>query len=192
MNNIEYADTSSWEKWMKEYRYGAFYIIPPNEVMTSVDKLRYQHDPKSHSISPAHISLSEPVLNPLTKEQLQELQEALASLKPFEIKYGPLRSFPPHPGVAYTINPEDIFMQLRLIVHSTSIFKNSSLKHKDISPHMTIAEFISVERTAQLLEELQSKVPGGAFLCNSIEYFVPNKDFYFEKVLVIPLGKQKK
>ncbi len=52
---------------------------------------------------------------------------------------------------------------------------------------MTIAEFISVERTNELLQELSGKVPEGTFRCDSIEYAIPNDKFYFERVLTIPL-----
>ncbi len=190
MNNFEYADTSSWEDWMKEYRYGAFYIIPPDEVMKQIDKLRQKHDPKSHSISPAHVSLSEALTKPLIEAQLKELQEVLASLDPFEMQYGPLRSFSPHPGVVYTINPEDRFMQLRSSIHSTPLFKNVPLNHAHIPPHMTIAEFITLERTTELLGELLGKVPEGTFLVESIAYYIPDKNFSFNKVLTIPLGKK--
>jgi hypothetical protein len=53
---------------------------------------------------------------------------------------------------------------------------------------MTIAEFISVQRTDELLHELSGHVPEGTFRCDSIEYAVPNERFYFERVLTIPLG----
>jgi hypothetical protein len=54
---------------------------------------------------------------------------------------------------------------------------------------MTIAEFITVERTNELLKELSGKVHGSTFLCSAIEYAIPNHDFYFERVLRLPLGK---
>jgi hypothetical protein len=53
---------------------------------------------------------------------------------------------------------------------------------------MTIAEFISVEGTDDLLQQLSGRVPEGTFLCNSIEYAVPNDGFYFERVLTIPFN----
>jgi hypothetical protein len=102
---------------------------------------------------------------------------------------GPLRSFPPYPGVAYVITPEDTFMKLRSRIHETSLFKDTQLRREHIAPHMTIAEFITVERTNELLKELSGKVPEGTFLCSAIEYAIPNPDFYFERVLRLPLGK---
>lgn len=191
MINIKYPDTSVWEDWMHEYKFGAFFIYPPTEILKTIDKLRELHDPKSASISQTHISLSDPLTAPLTSEQLEELQIALLQIEPFEIHYGPLRSFPPYPGVTYTITPEDKFMKLRKAIHETSIFKDSPLTRRDRAPHMTIAEFITVEKTNELLEELQGKVQEGTFLCNTIALAIPNKDFHFQRALDIPLGKRE-
>ena len=124
------------------------------------------------------------------EEQLDELKDALSGVNPFEIHYGPLRSFPPYPGVTYSIGPEDKFIQLRELVHGTSIFNSSPLSRKDRAPHMTIAEFITIEETEKFMQQLQGKVPEGTFQCNTIEFAVPDKNFYFERVLRIPLGKK--
>src|SRR5919202_116807 len=123
MTNFKYADTSSWEEWQKEYRYGALYIFPQERIIDQIDELREKYDPKSHSYCQAHISLSDPLRVPLNDEQVQELHDTLSSIEPFELHYGPLRSFPPYPGVAYVITPEDTFMKLRSRIHETSLFK---------------------------------------------------------------------
>ncbi len=189
---ISYAmNTERWEEWMLEYRYGAFYIFPPDGVIEPIDTLRRKYDPKSAAYCQAHISLSEPLQEPLTEIQIQELQTALCATMPFDLHYGPLRSFPPYPGVVYSTQPEDKFQRLRAVIHATSLFVNSPLMRKDIAPHMTIAEFITVERTEMLLQKLQGKVPEGTFRCESIEYAVPNDSFYFERVLTIPIGSQE-
>jgi 2'-5' RNA ligase len=190
MSEFKYADTSRWEGWQREYRYGAFYIFPPPGIIEPIDQLRRKYDPKSDSYCQAHVSLSEPLRAPLNDEQVQELRDALSSVEPFEIHYGPLRSFPPYPGVVYAITPEDTFMNLRSRIHETSLFKGQKFMRKHIIPHMTIAEFITVERTLELLEEVSGKVPEGTFLCNAIEYAIPNHDFYLERVLRLPLGKK--
>jgi 2'-5' RNA ligase len=189
MSEFQYADTSRWEGWQREYRYGAFYIFPPPGIIEPIDQLRRKYDPKSDSYCQAHISLSEPLGAPLTDEQVQELHDTLSSIEPFEIHYGPLRSFPPYPGVVYAITPEDTFMNLRSRIHETSLFKDQQLMREHIMPHMTIAEFITIERTRELLEELSGKFPEGTFLCSAIEYAIPDHDFYFERVLRLHLGK---
>jgi hypothetical protein len=53
---------------------------------------------------------------------------------------------------------------------------------------MTIAEFITLERTATLQRELAGRIREGMFTCNAIEYAVPNRQFYFERVLTLPLA----
>lgn len=185
---FEYANhTSGWEEWQFEYRFGAFYIFPPAGIIEPVDDLRQTYDSKSASICQAHISLSEPRQTPLLDEQVEEIRAALSAVQPFDIKYGPLRSFPPYPGVCYSITPEDKFRALRAALHATSSFAGIPLRHEHIAPHMTIAEFISVDRTNELLQELTGKVSEGTFRCDSIEYAVPNTRFYFERVLTIPL-----
>lgn len=188
MTRFNYVDTSSWEDWQKEYKYGAFFIFPPKDIADQVDELRKKYDPKSAAYCSAHISLSDPLSGSLTEIQLEELQNALSLMEAFEIHYGPLRIFPPYPGVTYAISPEERFMDLRSAIHSTSIFKDVTLKKKDIAPHMTIAEFITMEKTYELLKELSGHVPEGDFICDSIEYAIPNQNFYFEQVLSIPLG----
>ena len=189
MEQFTYVAGPFQEAWQDEYRYGALYIFPPHGVIEPVDELRRTYDPKSDSICRAHISLSEPFRQPLTGAHVHELRAALASVEPFEISYGPLRSFPPYPGVVYTITPEDAFMELRSRVHATAAFHNSPFKRRDRAPHMTIAEFITVEETNALLQKLQGQVPEGSFVCDSIEYAIPNRDFYFERVLTLPLGQ---
>jgi len=186
---FKYADTSHWEGWQREYRYGAFYIFPPPGIIEPIDQLRRKYDPKSDSYCQAHISLSEPLRSPLTEEQVHELHETLSSIEPFEMHYGQLRIFLPYSGVVYAITPEDKFMRLRSRIHETSLFKDRPLMREHITPHTTIAEFITIERTHELLEELSGKVPDGTFLCTAIEYAIPNHDFYFERVLRLPLGK---
>lgn len=189
MSGIEYPETNEWEEWMHEYKFGAFFIFPPEEVIESIDALRKQHDPRSASYCQAHVSLSEPLTGPLTNQQIEELKQALYKLEPFEMTYGPLRGSPPYPGVTYTINPEDKFMELREAIHSTSAFKESPLSRKDRAPHMTIAEFgLDWPASEKLIKDLDGKVPEGSFIVKEIELAVPDKNFYFQRVLKIPLG----
>ncbi len=70
------------------------------------------------------------------------------------------------------------------------MFGDARLKRAHIAPHLTIAEFVAVERTNELLQELPGNVPEGSFACDAIEYAVPNSNFYFERFLTIPLGKR--
>ena len=191
MKPIPYADkTDHWTAWWHGYKYGAFYIFPPETIMQEVDALRETYDPKSASFCRAHISLSEPLKHKITEAEVASLRRDLAVIDPFGIAYGPLQTHPPHPGVTYRIGPEDTFAALRKIIHSNPIFDKVEIKRSTIVPHMTVAEFVSMERTEQIFEELKDQVESGSFLCESIILAVPDNDFYFHPVLAIPLGKR--
>ena len=189
MKPIKYANqTDHWEGWWHQYYYGAFYIFPPEEVMGKVDVLRKIYDPKSASFCRAHISLSEPLMREFTAADVDSLRADLRAVSPFEISYGPLRTHPPYPGVTYTIEPEDEFANLRTVIHQNQLFDGVEIRRSKIVPHMTIAEFITMERTEQILEELKGRTESGKFMCNEIVLAVPDNDMYFHPVVRIPLG----
>jgi 2'-5' RNA ligase len=182
-------DTSGWEEWQREYRLGLILILPPADVGAQVDALRREHDPRSASICGAHISLSEPLTKEFSPEVEREVRAALSAVEPFEIHYGPLRTFDPHPGVAYRIEPADRFFELREVLHSTSAFVGSSLKRRDVPPHMTIAEFLpDMAASEELRDRLEGKVPEGSFLCDRLSLMVPDEGFRFRRVLDLELG----
>ena len=58
----------------------------------------------------------------------------------------------------------------------------------DRQRHMTIAEFISIEDSLRLCAQLQDSAPRGSFLCDRVEFIVPDDDFRFRKELAFPLG----
>ena len=109
-------------------------MFPPFGIIETVDDLRAAHDSMSAAICQAHVSLSEAMPQPLSPGQVTELAEALAGFGAFEVNYGPLRSFPPYPGVSYAIGPEEHFSALRTVIHSTSPFAGVSLTHSRV-PH---------------------------------------------------------
>ena len=190
MNPIQYADnTENWEKWWYGYQYGAFYIFPAEEVMQIVDALRQKYDPKSAGYCRAHISLSEPLTHPITEAEIRSLEQDLQSVKSFEIEYGPIQTHPPYPGVTFKINPEETFAQLRKIIHANKLFDGVEIKRSTIVPHMTIAEFVSMERTMEIFDELKDITKSGKFICDKIVLAVPDNDFYFNQVLEISLGE---
>jgi hypothetical protein len=56
---------------------------------------------------------------------------------------------------------------------------------------MTIAEFISVEMTQQLVGDLAGeRSPAGSFLCDYVSYVVPDEEFRFIEWRVLKLGSQ--
>jgi 2'-5' RNA ligase superfamily len=189
LGEIRYAqDTSAWEDWQLEYRYGAFYLFPPSGVIERVDDLRKTYDPASAAVCQAHVSLSEPIPRPLEEGDLRELLVALSRVEPFTMTYREVHATPPYPGVVYTIGPASNFMALRSAVHSTSLFESSPLRRQELPPHMTIAEFITMERSVELAAQLMGNVPTGEWACRQIEYAVPDETMHFQRVLSLPLG----
>jgi hypothetical protein len=46
---------------------------------------------------------------------------------------------------------------------------------------MTIAEFISVEQTLTLMDELAGVAPAGTFRCTGVSYAVPDSQMHFSE-----------
>ena len=62
------------------------------------------------------------------------------------------------------------------------------LAKEPVAPHMTIAEFITLERSEEILTALGASVGGGIFRCDEIVYATPDDSFRFHAVLSMPLG----
>ena len=55
---------------------------------------------------------------------------------------------------------------------------------------MTIAEFITMQRSIELAQELTGKAPTGEWVCDEIEYAVPDDRMHFQRVLRLTLGSR--
>lgn len=173
------ADISRWEEWQREYRFGVLLIFPPEPPAAEVNALRSKYDPKGQSICQAHISLTVPLPRPLNITHWSELLSIASGIKPFSIHYGPLTNYLPYPGVVLAIEPQDELDMLRATLETASVFEGAPARKYPFSAHMTIAEFISVERTKVLMDELQGLTPEGDFLCDGVSYAVPDGSFHF-------------
>ena len=80
-------------------------------------------------------------------------------------------------------------LKLRQLLHATGFF-NLSLPHSDdFIPHMSINDGRpDAERTREIFSILKDNVSGGSFKCAYIAFIVPDKDFHFEIVRLLPLG----
>jgi hypothetical protein len=78
-------------------------------------------------------------------------QVIASSIRPFFTSYGPLTNCLPHPGVVLAIEPQQEMDQLRAEIESCSAFLGAPPRPYPFWAHMTIAEFISVERTNELI-----------------------------------------
>ncbi len=179
---------SSWEPWQEEYRFGALYLFPPPPVAEVVNALRWRHDPISAAICDAHVSLSEPLAGNLSEEQRHELTVALSREPSFELHYGSVTTLGAHPGVVLTLRPHEPVFALRHAIHATSIFEGRPTPRASRAPHLTIAEFISLDDSRELVASLTDVIEGGTFLCGLVVYAVPDEGFHFTPVETFALG----
>ena len=171
--------TANWEAWQLEYQFGAFYVFPPEELRQKLNNLREKYDPKSQSYCDAHISLTVPLPKLIDSSDLKLFSEALSAVKSFELTYGPPSSYPGIPGVVLKVEPKAQFRLLVETLESVSAFHGAKSRRFPYSPHMTIAEFISLERTEEIITELASLKLEGSFKCDKIAYAAPDKNFHF-------------
>ena len=178
-----------WEEWQKVYQHGTIVILPPDGVREIVNHQRDKYDPVSAAISEAHITITQPFLNPLSDTAWGNIQDILIRFPAFKIQYGPIKSFLPYPCIWYEIQPGDKVLDLRRALHQTGYF-NLSLTHTDdFIPHMTITEGLSgppVDK--ELLTKLQEQSSQGSFICHEAAYIKPDKSFWFGLEKRLPIG----
>ena len=186
---FHYADMTDWLAWQRPYRLGVLLVLPPGPVRKAINALRAKYDSRSHAGAEAHISLTVPFQKELDDRLWSELVRAVSGFKPFTIRYGPLVSFLPKPGAALDIAPKDELDRLRTALECCEIFEGAAPRQYPFWPHMTIAEFISVEATEDLVQQIGGdRAPAGSFLCDRLSYLVPDEDFRFTERRVLLLN----
>ncbi|MEM6460265.1 MAG: 2'-5' RNA ligase family protein [Planctomycetota bacterium] len=180
-----------WLDWQRGYRYGVLLIFPPEPLLSQVNRLRQRHDPESHNGCEAHISLTVPLPSSILDSAWEALSRIAASCAPIEVVYGPVSHYLPHPGVCLKIEPFDQLDRLRIRLESADVFRGAVKRSHPFSPHMTLAEFISVEQTRSLLELLEPNAPEGCFLCRSVDYVIPDEAFVFRSQGTLTLGQNQ-
>ena len=178
-----------WPDWGKRYAPGLFVILPPDPIRFIVDAQRETYDPISQSYIGAHITVTQPFLNDPTENAWELCIRSLESISPFEIRYGPLKSFLPYPCIWYDIQPAEIVLDMREALHQTGLFNLSEGYIKDFIPHMTITEGQSgPEVTMGLMDQIQEKSESGSFICDEIVLVAPDQDFHFSSRKRMSLG----
>ena len=54
---------------------------------------------------------------------------------------------------------------------------------------MTIAEFISIQESLELCDQLQDTAPKGSFICDRLEFIVPDDNMRFHREMAFMLGR---
>jgi hypothetical protein len=165
--------------WQRDYWFGLILILPPEKIRTSIDALRHQFDPESAATCPAHISLSDPLSGEMTQEHTREIRHILSSIDPFTLHFEKPHASPERAGVSYPITPQEPIDALKDALHTVSVFNDQPYGRRGIPAHMTIAEFITIEESQSICEELQLTAPSGSFLCDRLSFIVPDDNFHF-------------
>lgn len=188
---IQYvADTSKWEKWQRDYRLGLILIMPPADVAGPINALRAKYDPRTFAYCPAHITLSDPLGLEMTAERDAEIAGILRNVQPFTVYFDGPHASRERGGVAYSIRPREAIEALRATLHRASIFTRPPYWTRTIPPHMTIAEFVSIEESWRIMEEIRETAPRGSFLCDRLEFIVPDIQMQFQRVKTYRLGEE--
>jgi 2'-5' RNA ligase len=186
---VKYAtDTSAWQKWRRDYRLGIILIMPPDEVAGPVNALRAKYDPSAYASCPAHITLSDPLGLEMTPERDAEITRILGSVEPFMLHFDKPQASGERGGVAYPIRPREPIDALRAVLHEASVFTREPYWTRTIAPHMTIAEFVSIEESRRIMKEVKDTAPRGSFRCGRLEFIVPDINMHFQRVKSYPLG----
>ncbi len=178
-----------WENWQKAYQHGTLVIFPPDPIRQMINKQREKYDPVSAAYTEAHITLTHPLLYPLSAPEWHTIENIIDSFTAFDIQYGPLRSFLPYPCIWYEIQPVNKILDLRKALHQSGLF-DLSLEHRDgFIPHLTITEGQSgPDVDEKLLNILQQESCPGSFICQEVTYIIPDEGFCFEVDKKFSLG----
>ncbi len=177
-----YAENrAKWEESQLRYQYGRLFIIPPAHVQDSITPLREAYDPQAHAILDAHISLSVPFPREVSESDWRSLRQVLSSQKPFTISYGPVYRFPESPIVVLRIEPVEHLRDLVSRIEQAPCFRGAADRLHRFTPHMTIAQHLSLEEGKRLCSQLSGKIELGTFECSHLSYAVPDEDFRYTK-----------
>jgi 2'-5' RNA ligase len=164
-------------------------VLPPGRLRKEVNELRARYDPRSHAIAEAHVSLTVPFQKEPDDGLWSELDRVASGFTPFTIRYGPLVSFLPKPGAALGIAPKDELELLRRALETCEVFEGAGPRSYPFWPHMTIAEFVSVDATKELVRQIgEDRALAGSFVCDHLSYLVPDESFHLIERRVLKLG----
>jgi hypothetical protein len=139
------------------------------------------YGPKSHAICPAHVSVSDLLPRGLEHDDREQLQELLRVVEPFEVHYGRPSASTQRPGVTCPIAPQERFDELKRVIHHASVFRGFVYGRREIPTHMTVAEFVTIDESLQIVADLADTPLSGSFWCDCLKYIVPDRAFRFHQ-----------
>ncbi len=117
-----------------------------------------------------------------------EIAGILGMIEPFRPHFDEPKASRARAGVAYPITPQEPIDDLKAKLHQAAVFDGQVYRRRDIPAHMTIAEFVTIEESWRIVEEIQNIAPSGSFLCDRMEFIVPDINMRFQRVKTYTLG----
>lgn len=91
----------------------------------------------------------------------------------------------------YPITPQAPIDSLKEHLHQARVFKGFKYYRRTIPAHMTIGEFVTIEQSWKIVEEIKDIAPSGSFLCDKLDLIVPDINMQFHRVKSYSLGESK-
>lgn len=144
---------------MASYDYRVFVgAFPTGRLSEEIQALRLHCDPKTARITPPHVTLAGtyPRRGPATPEHeadaIARLQAIREKIQPFELALGGIHTFPPASRPVIYLGVE---RTPSLLAARQSLIEALGLdKHREFSPHLTIAMRLSKAAAEPVLAEL--------------------------------------
>ena len=177
--------------WKDSYRWGTLVIWPKGEAKRVCNPLRETYDPVSQGICPAHITLTQPFLNPPSGPDLQRVAEVVSQVDSFTVHVGPIEPFGSSSVLKFDIEPKGVLLNLRQKLHETRLFNLNLPFTEGFIPHMTISEsgLDGPEETLSVAKELNARFGLFAFECTEVAYIRPDDPFRFSEIQTFGLGR---
>ncbi len=180
------------EGWQIPYLPGALVIMPPEPVLSRVNRLRRKYDARSARMIPAHITVAQPFRSQPGREELEIVQDVLARFLSFKLKYGPLHNFLPYPCIWYEVQPAEKVIELREALHAIGLFNTALPYTRGFTPHMSVTDGApDSEDTERIYNRIRNRVRIGSFVVESLAYTRPDWEMVCRTVETIPLGRSR-
>ena len=175
-----FAIGANWKSWMQDFRFGTLAFVPTGDIRTSVDELRQKFDPISAQTSMAHVTLTQPLTQAPSSEDIQNIARIIQSFEQFQIQVGPATTSPNKRLLWLDIAPKEKILELREALHATGLFRTDLPLTKGFIPHMTISESGREPGEVQTInQDLNSLIKPWNTEFNSVAWIIPDENFTF-------------
>lgn len=187
---MKYADGAEWKTWMRDYNYGTFAFIPGGDLLQTVNALRGQFDPVAAQTCVAHVSLTQPLISPVTPEQLRSIESVIRSFRSFRFEVGPVTTSPNKRLLWLDVSGKETIVKLRDALHNLGLFRTDLPLTKGFIPHMTISEAgRDPAEVSAIISDLNMRINSWTAEFDAVSWIIPDQNFVFQEYHRIHLSQ---